>query len=119
MVLRSDRSMLLLNHSIMTIGMASGSTPNIYLSPYGDFTNTLHSGSEKIVLRRCDVDMVIQQHWFPAHARALRRFELLDVHIFGHDGTAEGGIVDFWTVLKDTLELEILVLGGLTFEYAA
>ncbi|TIA17414.1 hypothetical protein D6C81_05594 [Aureobasidium pullulans] len=119
MVLRSDRSMLLVNHSIMTIGMASGSTLNIYLSPYGDFTITLHSGSEKIVLRRCDVDMVIQQHWFPAQARAPRRLELLDVHIFGHDGTAEGGIVDFWTVLKDTLELEILVLGGLTFEYAA
>jgi len=119
MVFRSDRSMLLVNHSIMTIGMASGSNPNIYLSPYGDFTNILHSGSEKIVLRRCDVDMVIQQHWFPAHARALRCLELLDVHVFGHDGTAEGGIVDFWTALRDTLKLEILVLGGLTFEYAA
>ena len=103
MVLRSDRSMLLVNHSIMTIGMASGSTLNIHLSPYGDFTNTLHSGFDKIVLRRCDVDMVIQQHWF----------------VFGHDGTAEGGIVDFWTALRDTLKLEILVLGGLTFEYAA
>lgn len=119
MVFRSDRSMLLVNHSIMTIGMASGSTLNIHLSPYGDFTNTLHSGSGKIVLRRCDVDMVIQQHWFSAQARAPRRLELLDVHIFGHDGTAEGGIVDFWTALRDTLKLEILVLGGLTFEYAA
>ncbi|THW40080.1 hypothetical protein D6D21_07009 [Aureobasidium pullulans] len=102
MVFRSDRSMLLVNHPIVTIGMASGSNPNIYLSPHGDFTNILHSGSEKIVLRR-----------------ALRCLELLDVHIFGHDGTAEGGIVDFWTALRDTLKLEILVLGGLTFEYAA
>ncbi|THX10307.1 hypothetical protein D6D13_05443 [Aureobasidium pullulans] len=61
MVFRSDRSMLLVNHSIMTIGMACGSNPNIYLSPYGDSTNILHN----------------------------------------------------------TLKLEILVLGGLTFEYAA
>jgi hypothetical protein len=71
---------------------------------------------DKIVLQNCQVDLILPHMWLRHRSNTLRRLELLNLFLYGHDSDDEGGILDVWKALQANFSLEVLVLDGYTFD---
>jgi hypothetical protein len=114
LTLQSDRSLEIINHGIHT---QQEPAPTLYDLTYGLFTVALYQNRcDKIVLQNCQVDLILPHMWLRYRSNTLRRLELLNLFLYGHDSDDEGGILDVWKALQANFSLEVLVLDGYTFD---